>query len=189
MVEINWAMAEQVTKVGVRSIGCLLGIANRSFDHARTVIGMVLSSHKSLRSVSIFYTIHMLNDILWIETYETQLYIYKTDPQSNSTTSNWTQRTLCSLLSTTNHSLLSLLGSPRCHKTIFDGWERVAPLKNHFRRFWVSRPKLLAFSTPGSDSFSLTKGFDPFDVFEWVIREKWRETTILTKSDQTRQFR
>ena len=49
-------MAGQVTKVGVRSIGRLLGIANRSFDHARTVIRMVLTSHKSLRSVSIFYT-------------------------------------------------------------------------------------------------------------------------------------
>ena len=99
--------------------------------------------------------IHMLNDITMNRYKQMQLYMYKRIPNWTQTTPNWTQRSLRTLLSTTNRSLsliLSLLGSPRCHLTVFDGWERVAPLKIRFRRFWVSRPKLLVFSTPGSDS-------------------------------------
>ena len=43
---------------------------------------------------------------------------------------------LFSLLLITLYSLSQTLsGSPRCHATIFDGWERVAPLKTRFRRF------------------------------------------------------
>ena len=49
-------MAEQGTMVGIRSIGRLLDIANRSFDHAQMVIEIAPMSQNSLRSVSIFYT-------------------------------------------------------------------------------------------------------------------------------------
>ena len=121
----------------------------------------------------------------WIETYETQLYMYKTDPRTNSTNNTWTQRTLCSLLSPTYLSLLSLIGPPRCPRRVLDGWERVAPLKNAFRRFWVSRPNILPFSTPGSESFPKTNGNDLSTFLSESSRKKWEKRLIWP--NQTRR--
>ena len=113
-------------------------------------------------------------------------YMQRTDPQLNSTIHNWTQRPLCSLFSPTNRSLLSLNGFPRCQGHAFDGWERVAPLKMRFRRFWTSRPNMLPFSTPGSESFPKTNGNDLSTLLSESSRKKWEKRPIwpnLTRQD------
>ena len=127
----------------------------------------------------------MLNDTIWIETWRNYKYMQRTDPQLNSTIQYWTQRTLCSLFSPTNHSLLSLNGSLRSQGCVFDGRERVAPLKTAFRRFWVSRPNILPFSRPGSESSPKTNGNDLSTFLSESSRKKWEKR--LFWPNQTRR--
>ena len=64
--------------------------------------------------------------------------MYKTDPERTQRTPNELNglSALFSLLLITLYPLShSLSGSHRRQETIFDGWERVAPLKTRFRRF------------------------------------------------------